>query len=74
MEGRRMSVDKGQTYVLTDRAGFTHMVIVDHVAEYMFDDGDVEDTIVDENGFEWPLCFYRVDRPDPIRRARHIFR
>ena len=74
MEGRRISVDKGQAYVLTDRAGFTHTVTVDHVSEYMFDDGDVEDAIVDGNGFEWPLCFYRLDRPGLIWRACHIFR
>ena len=45
-----MSVDKGQTYVLTDRAGFTHTVTVDHVAEYLFDDGAIENAIVDGNG------------------------
>lgn len=50
MEDRRMSVDKGQTYVLTDRAGFTHTVTVDHVAEYLFDDGAIENAIVDGNG------------------------
>lgn len=56
-----MSVDKGQTYVLTDRAGFTHTVTVDHVAEYLFDDGAIENAIVDGNGLEWPLGSYRVD-------------
>lgn len=50
MEDRRMSVDKGQTYVLVDRAGFTHTVTVDHVAEYLFDDGAIENAIVDGNG------------------------
>lgn len=50
MEDRRISVDKGQTYVLTDRAGFTHTVTVDHVAEYLFDDGAIENAIVDGNG------------------------
>ena len=49
-----MSVDKGQIYVLTDRAGFTHTVTVDHVAEYLFDDGATENAIVDGNGLEWP--------------------
>lgn len=74
MEGRRISVDKGQAYVLTDRAGFTHTVTVDHVSEYLFDDGATENAIVDENGFEWPLGSYRLDRPGLIRRACHIFR
>lgn len=69
-----MSVDRGETYVLTDRAGFTHTVTVDHVAEYLFYDGATENAIVDENGFEWPLGSYRVDRPGLIRRACHIFR
>lgn len=74
MEGRRMSVNRGETYVLTDRAGFTHTVTVDHVSEYLFYDGATENAIVDENGFEWPLGSYRVDRPGLIWRARHIFR
>lgn len=74
MEDRRMSVDKGQIYVLTDRAGFTHTVTVDHVAEYPFDDGAIENAIVDGNGLEWPLGSYRVDRPGLMWRARHAFR
>lgn len=69
-----MSVNRGETYVLTDRAGSTHTVTVDHVAEYLFYDGDVEDAIVDGNGFEWPLGSYRVDRPGLIWRIRHVFR
>ena len=74
MEGRRISVDKGQAYVLTDRAGFTHTVTVDHVAEYLFYDGATEDAIVDGNGFEWPLGSYRVTDPGLIWRACHIFK
>lgn len=69
MEGRRISVNKGQAYVLTDRAGFTHTVTVDHVSEYLFYDGATENAIVDENGFEWPLGSYRLDRPGLIWRA-----
>lgn len=70
-----MSVDKGQTYVLTDRAGFTHTVTVDHVAEYLFDDGAIENAIVEQVfGLEWPLGSYRVDRPGLMWRARHAFR
>lgn len=69
MEGRRMSVNKGQTYVLTDRAGFTHTVTVDHVAEYLFDDDATENAIVDGNGLEWPLGSYRADRPGPFWRV-----
>lgn len=74
MEDRRMSVDKGQTYVLTDRAGFTHTVTVDHVAEYLFDDGATENAIVDGNGLEWPLGSYRMDRLGLMWHARHTFR
>lgn len=74
MEGRRMSVNRGETYVLTDRAGFTHTVTVDHVSEYLFYDGATENAIVDENGFEWPLGSYRLDRPGLIWRACHIFK
>lgn len=74
MEGRRISVDKGQAYVLTDRAGFTHTVTVDHVSEYLFYDGATENAIVDENGLEWPLGSYRADRPGLMWRARHTFR
>lgn len=69
-----MSVNRGETYVLTDRAGSTHAVTVDHVAEYLFYDGATEDAIVDKNGFEWPLGSYRVDRPGLIWLARHVFR
>lgn len=68
-----MSVNRGETYVLTDRAGFTHTVTVDHVAEYLFYDGATENAIVDGNGFEWPLGSYRVDRPGLIWRALHAF-
>lgn len=74
MEGCRMSVNKGQTYVLTDRADFTHTVTVDHVAEYLFDDGTTENAIVDGNGLEWPLGSYRVDRPGLMWRVCHVFR
>lgn len=74
MEGRRISVNKGQAYVLTDRAGFTHTVTVDHVSEYLFYDGATENAIVDENGFEWPLGSYRLDRPGLIWHIRHVFR
>lgn len=74
MEGRHMSVNRGETYVLTDRAGSTHTVTVDHVAEYLFYDGATENAIVDGNGFEWPLDSYRVDRPSLIWHARHVFR
>lgn len=74
MEGRRISVNKGQAYVLVDRAGFTHTVTVDHVSEYLFYDGATENAIVDGNGFEWPLGSYRLDRPGLIWRACHIFR
>ena len=74
MEGRRLSVNRGETYVLTDRAGLAHAVTVDHVAEYLFYDGATENAIVDGNGFEWPLGSYRVDRPGLIWRACHAFR
>lgn len=73
-EGRRISINRGETYVLTDRAGLTHTVTVDHVAEYLFYDGATENAIVDENGLEWPLGSYRVDRPGLIWRALHAFR
>lgn len=69
-----MSVNRGETYVLTDRAGSTHMVTVDYAAEYLFYDGATENAIVDGNGFEWPLGSYRVDRPGLIWRIRHVFR
>lgn len=74
MEGRRLSVNRGETYILTDRAGLAHTVTVDHAAEYLFYDGAVEDAIVDGNGFEWPLGSYRVGRPGLIWRACHVFR
>lgn len=74
MEGRRLSVNRGETYILTDRAGSTHTVTVDHAAEYLFYDGATEDAIVDGNGSEWPLGSYRVDRPSLIWRVYHVFR
>lgn len=69
-----MSINRGETYVLTDRAGSTHAVTVDHVAEYLFYDGATEDAIVDVNGFKWPLGSYRVDRSGLIWHIRHVFR
>ena len=60
--------------MLTDRAGSTHTVTVDHTAEYLFYDGATENAIVDENGFEWPLGSYRADRPGLIWRIRHVSR
>lgn len=69
-----MSVNRGETYILTDRAGLAHTVTVDHAAEYLFYDGATENAIVDGNGFEWPLGSYRMDRPGLIWRVRHVFR
>lgn len=60
--------------MLTDRAGFTHTVTVDHVAEYLFDDGATKNAIIDRNDPEWPLGSYRVDRPGLMWHARHTFR